>query len=103
MDARSVGECVRNRRKQLGLRQTDLAAAAGVSYRFVLDLEAGKESCQLGKVLRVLDMLGVRVRFEAGPQLSIGRGQATTEPVVALGTGTVDRVQDEGDLAVDLE
>lgn len=63
-NSRSFGTYVRQRRKEAGLRQTDLAASANVSYRFVLDLEAGKESCQLGRALRVLDILGVRLFVE---------------------------------------
>ena len=46
------------RRRELGLRQADLADLAGVSERFVRELESGKGSVRLDKVVPVLDVLG---------------------------------------------
>lgn len=53
-----VGDIVRATRKATGLRQYQLAGAAGVGLRFIVDLEAGKPTAQIGKVLQVLDALG---------------------------------------------
>jgi y4mF family transcriptional regulator len=55
---------VRERRRQLRLRQEDLADLAGVSLRFVQALEAGKPSVQLDRVRAVLDTLGLRLVVE---------------------------------------
>ncbi|MCA9317424.1 MAG: helix-turn-helix transcriptional regulator [Planctomycetota bacterium] len=57
--AADVGRLVRETRKHQGLTQTDLAVASGTGVRFVVDVEKGKETVQLGKVLRVLKMLGL--------------------------------------------
>ena len=54
----AVGAIVRATRKAAGLRQYELAGAAGVGVRFIVDLEAGKPSAQLGKTLQVLAALG---------------------------------------------
>lgn len=43
------------------MRQDDLALATGVGRRFLIDLEAGKSSCQLGRCLLVADALGLGV------------------------------------------
>jgi len=43
------------------MRQDQLALATGVGRRFLIDLEAGKASCQLGRSLLVADALGIRV------------------------------------------
>jgi hypothetical protein len=43
------------------MRQDELALATGVGRRFLIDLEAGKPSCQLGRCLLVADALGLRV------------------------------------------
>lgn len=53
------GAAVRSARRALKLRQAELAAAAGVGLRFIVELEAGKATVQLGKVLVVLDALGL--------------------------------------------
>lgn len=58
MDAISIGGIVRRERKAQGLRQEELAAASGVGIRFIVDLEAGKPTLQLGKALQVLTTLG---------------------------------------------
>jgi hypothetical protein len=42
------------------MRQAQLALATGVSRGFVIDLEAGKPSCQLGRSLLVAEGLGLR-------------------------------------------
>jgi len=56
-----LGDIVRKRRKQQGLTQAELAGVSGVGRRFVSELESGKESCQISKVLQVLRTLGVEV------------------------------------------
>jgi y4mF family transcriptional regulator len=61
MDSRKLGQLVRHERKAQGLRQAELAAAAGVGIRFIVDLEAGKPTLQLEKVLHVLATLGCDV------------------------------------------
>lgn len=61
MDIKSVGIIVRRERKRAGLRQDELAGAAGVGTRFIVELEAGKPTLQTGKLLRVLDTLGIKV------------------------------------------
>lgn len=55
----NIGETVRDARKAAGLRQDQLAASAGVGLRFVVELERGKQTAQLGKVLQVLTALGL--------------------------------------------
>ncbi len=58
-----IGQLIRTERKAQGLRQDDLAAASGVGLRFIVDLERGKETVQLGKVLAVLATLGCSMQF----------------------------------------
>lgn len=58
-----IGHLIRTERKAQGLRQDDLAAASGVGLRFIVDLERGKETVQLGKVLVVLATLGCSLQL----------------------------------------
>ena len=60
-DPEAFGQLVRQRRKALGLRQKELALAVGVGERMVVDLEAGKETCQLGKALAIARAVGIRL------------------------------------------
>src|SRR5262249_380402 len=57
--AHAFGSLVRSRRKAMRMRQDQLALAIGVGRRFVIDLEAGKPSCQLGRSLLVAKALGL--------------------------------------------
>ncbi|MFB0936807.1 MAG: helix-turn-helix transcriptional regulator [Propionivibrio sp.] len=65
----TLGAALRAARKQLRLTQSDLALAAGVGVRFIVDLEAGKPTVRLEQVLRVIDALGGRVQLSglSGP------------------------------------
>jgi y4mF family transcriptional regulator len=58
MDSTSLGLIVRRERKAQKLKQAELAAVSGVGIRFIVDLEAGKPTLQLEKVLRVIMTLG---------------------------------------------
>lgn len=57
--ARRFGALIRQRREALRMRQDDLALATGVGRRFILELEGGKPSCQLGKALVVAIAVGI--------------------------------------------
>jgi len=50
---------VRKRRKLLGLTQAALARTAGCGLVFVYDLERGKPSLRLDKLLNILHVLGM--------------------------------------------
>lgn len=58
-----IAAIVKAERRRLKLRQAELAAAAGVGVRFLIELEAGKPTVQLGKTLAVLDALGLDCTF----------------------------------------
>ncbi|MGY2461200.1 helix-turn-helix transcriptional regulator [Vreelandella sulfidaeris] len=56
-----LGKLVRQLRAEQGLLQIDLAGLAGTGNRFIVDLERGKPTLQLQKVLDVLDLIGLEV------------------------------------------
>ncbi len=56
-----LGTIIRTERKAQGLTQSDLAAASGLSLRFVSELERGRATAGIGRVLHVLKMLGLEV------------------------------------------
>ena len=57
--AHAFGSLIRSRRRALKMRQHELALATGVGRRFLIELEAGKASCQLGRSLMVAQALGI--------------------------------------------
>lgn len=64
MDATELGAAVRTERKEQQLDQLLLADLAGVSDRFLRDLEHGKPTVRLKEVLQVLDALGLTLQVE---------------------------------------
>ncbi|MBZ0158518.1 MAG: type II toxin-antitoxin system Y4mF family antitoxin [Alphaproteobacteria bacterium] len=56
-----LGNIVRKRRKQMGITQLDLSGITGVGNRFIVDLENGKETIQLGKALSIISWVGIEL------------------------------------------
>lgn len=56
-----LGAIVREQRKRLALKQLDIAGLGNTGNRFIVDLENGKPTVQLQKVLDVIDLLGLEV------------------------------------------
>lgn len=57
----TIGKTIRDSRKKVGATQKDLALTSGTGVRFVIDLEKGKPTCHIGKVLMVLQTLGIEL------------------------------------------
>lgn len=81
--ARELGATVRARRGELGRSQGEIAGAAGVSRQWLSELESGKQTAEVGLVLRVFDALDLDLlpgpREAEGPVLRGG-----VEPVAAV-------------------
>ena len=54
----TIGEYIKDKRKQFKLTQIELAERSGVGVRFVRELERGKTTVQLDKVNQVLELFG---------------------------------------------
>jgi HTH-type transcriptional regulator/antitoxin HipB len=65
ISCQELGTRIQYYRKKQSLTQEELALLANVGRRFVIELERGKETAQLGKVLQVLHALGVGVQLIA--------------------------------------
>lgn len=60
-----LGQAVRSRRMLMSLTQQELADAAGVGRRFVSELEGGKPTLEIGKVIQVCGFVGLDLFVEA--------------------------------------
>ena len=61
MNTDQFGKLIQQVRKAQGMTQAELAAACGVGTRFIVDLEKGKPTCELGRSLTVAAMLGIQI------------------------------------------
>ena len=63
MTPKEIRKLVRKYRKSQKLLQRQLAGFTGVGERFIVELEAGKPTIQLGKALKVIKMLGCQIEI----------------------------------------
>lgn len=62
-DAQTLGQAIRQQRRRLKVTQKDLAMTSGTGLRFIIDLEKGKQTCQLGKALEIVRALGLNLEI----------------------------------------
>lgn len=63
-DVADIADLLKRTRKSQGLTQADLASATGVGLRFISDIENGKETAQIGKVLHIMHALGIKMELK---------------------------------------
>jgi y4mF family transcriptional regulator len=69
--AKDLGALIRQRRKEMGLSQADLAGICNVGNRFLVELEAGKPTIQFDKALHVAANVGLELRVrKKGDEIS---------------------------------
>lgn len=56
-----IGQAVRRKRKEQGILQEKAAGLSGVGTKFLSQLENGKETAEIGKILQVLRALGLEL------------------------------------------
>lgn len=60
-----IANIVKNNRKFAGLSQQELARLAGVGKTVIFDIEKGKKTVQLDTLLKVLEVLNIKLKFES--------------------------------------
>jgi transcriptional regulator with XRE-family HTH domain len=104
-----AGVAIRTLRKRAGIRIDDFALTAGVSKQFMTDLENGKATVQMGKVLELLQRLGVKVVLElpesevlsyrdelSKAQLRRASRQSRKRPALAKGSESTTKAGTDG-------
>ena len=64
LDVISLGSAIKERRKELNYTQKFLSEVTGLSSSFISDLEHGKETTEIGKVLFLINTLGLNFILE---------------------------------------
>jgi len=59
--AADIGRVIRHKRREVGAQQETAAGLAGVGTKCLSQLENGKETAELGKVLQVLKAMGLEI------------------------------------------
>src|SRR5437868_4505196 len=86
-----LGQLIADRRKEMGLTQTQLAERVGVSRFWVYQIERGKSNATFGLVLGALSELGLEMDIrraeaeEAGDGAGIGLHQIQRVPLTRRG------------------
>lgn len=80
LSATDLGLVIRERRRELALDQRTLAERSGVSRQWLVAVERGKPGAEVGLVLRVMGVLGLRLdaSSEAGTRGGAGRSRAAS-------------------------
>lgn len=64
MSSAKIGQLIQSRRKQLRLRQRDLAEMAGVTLRGLTNLENGTANPTLSMLSKIAEVLGLEISLE---------------------------------------
>jgi len=63
--AKTLGKLIRFHRKKSGLTQKELAHLAGLGKTVVFDLEKGKITVKVSSLLKILEVLNIRIDFQS--------------------------------------
>lgn len=62
-DSEGLGNIIRNRRKELKYTQAFLSEYTGLSVSFISDVERGKTTVEIGKVMQLISILGLDINI----------------------------------------
>lgn len=68
---KELGDLIKKVRKQQKLTQAEVAGASGTGVRFIVDLEKGKPTSEIGKALRIILMLGIKLEAHEPPPIDV--------------------------------
>lgn len=86
------GLLIRAVRKSANLRQDDLSAVAGVSRQFAVDVERGKPTAQVGRVLLLLKELGVPLTAEISEEAAATFEKLRSKRISSAAEPSDDRI-----------
>ncbi len=61
MTTKEIGNRIKDKRNRLKLTQKDVALSTGLGIRFITEVENGKPTCEIEKVLQLLTALGLKI------------------------------------------
>lgn len=82
--AADLGSILAERRKGLSMTQADLAALIGTSRQWIVKIESGSPTAQVGLVLRALRALGLSVDLRSSDTAANAKSGAASDPWVGI-------------------
>ncbi len=82
-----LGAAIRDRRKSLGLSQSELANRVGVGRQWLVAVEHGKPGAELALVLRVLDTINMPLMTGAPPPAAPAVPEVNLDAIIASARG----------------
>jgi y4mF family transcriptional regulator len=78
----TIGQYLKQKRKQFGLTQEDLSGKSGVGLRLIREIEQGKTTMRMDKVQQILDLFGATLTIQETRKI----GQIPSERLERAGT-----------------
>ena len=63
-NTKELGKMIRQRRKELGYTQGFLSEYSGLSASFISNLENGKDTAEIGKIMFLTSLLGLDMELK---------------------------------------
>lgn len=63
-NTKTLGKAIRARRKELHYTQAYLSEFTGLSVTFISDVERGKTTAEIEKIIRLINVLGLNLLVE---------------------------------------
>lgn len=101
LSVEDLGLAIRAVRKSTNVRQDDLAGAVRVSRQFTVDVEKGKPTVQLGRVLLLLQELGIVLNVEIPDEASRTLSQLKSKRSAKLSASQSEVVGNKPDKVAD--
>jgi HTH-type transcriptional regulator / antitoxin HipB len=94
--AQAIGAAIRSRRRELKLDQAELALRVGATRQWVIAIEKGKNTAEIGMILRALAALGLELDLRP-IEVATTKATRTTKklPTIDL-DAIVDRAKGKG-------
>jgi HTH-type transcriptional regulator/antitoxin HipB len=94
--AQAIGAAIRSRRRELKMDQADLAQRVGATRQWVIAIEKGKDTAEIGMILRALATLGLELDLRPARTPTTRTGRTTKQlPTINLDE-IVDKAKGKG-------
>jgi hypothetical protein len=92
-NAKDLGRLTRAHRKSRAISLETVGGLGNLGKRFLSEFERGKETAEIGKVLKALNTLGLEVTIQ--PRTVQGKGDLQASPSTVKGIGHVTKAKNK--------